>query len=515
MPASATLVLFDDDLQAGWLSGGCLEPQLAKRARHVADSGGIDWVEVDTRSDDDLLAGSALGCRGRLRIALLPLRSMPGIDALIQAWLHAGVSLRASISADGGVAFQAGSQRAQWQLDNENQAWSGSAESWRLSLPRLPRLLILGAGPETSTLIPLLRELGWWVCLAERRARWNGEGTSADACLQVAPAGALHEAGADAALVMHHDFELDREALDALAGTDIDFIGLLGPRRRRDDLFKLLTPGQRDALAAALAVAGGPRPRRPWAGGDRAEHRRATPAMAGDGGVGVSHPHAVVVLAAGGSTRLGQPKQLLTRDGETLVHRAVRLALATSPAQVLVVVGANADSIAAGVADLPCEVVSNSGWQSGMAGSLHIAGEHLIAGVQRVLVLVCDQPGLERQHLDALLEGATRGGYRMRCDRARRRVGGARRGAARLVRFHACGGRPRLRCPPGPAARRWHLPARGAGPRNRHRQPRGSGEGSSEGLAGWLTTRICRFLPASKGRNRWIGSRPRDLSRRR
>lgn len=128
--------------------------------------------------------------------------------------------------------------------------------------------------------------------------------------------------------------------------------------------------------------------------------------MAGRGGVGVSQPHVVVVLAAGGSTRLGQPKQLLTRDGETLVHRAVRLALETSPAQVLVVVGANRDAIAAGVADLQCEVVSNNGWQSGMAGSLHAAGENLGTAVQRVLVLVCDQPALERQHLDALLEGA-------------------------------------------------------------------------------------------------------------
>ena len=128
--------------------------------------------------------------------------------------------------------------------------------------------------------------------------------------------------------------------------------------------------------------------------------------MAGRGGVGVSQPHAVVVLAAGGSTRLGQPKQLLTRDGETLVHRAARLALETSPALVLVVVGANGDSIAGAVADLDCEVVSNREWQSGMAGSLHAAGENLGAAVQRVLVLVCDQPALERQHLDALLEGA-------------------------------------------------------------------------------------------------------------
>ena len=246
------MVLFDDDLQVGWLSGGCLEPQLAKRARAVADAGAVDWVEIDTRSDDDLLAGSALGCRGRLRIAMLPLRSMPGVEALIDAWLRDGVPLRANIGADGTVVFDAGSQHARWSLDMHGQYWSGDAASWRLSLSRLPRLLILGAGPETPTLIPLLRELGWWVCLAERRARWSDTGMSVDARLQLDPVAALHDATPDAVLVMHHDFELDREALDALAGVDIDFIGLLGPRRRRDDLFKLLTPNQRESLTPRL-----------------------------------------------------------------------------------------------------------------------------------------------------------------------------------------------------------------------------------------------------------------------
>ena len=245
------MLLLDGDLQVGWLSGGCLEPQLATRARDVADSGQIDWVEIDTRSDDDLLAGSALGCRGRLRIAMLPLRSLPRVDVLIEAWLHVGVSLCVSIDASGAMAMHAGSQTSQWQLDGGDPCWPG-ATSWRLSLPRLPRLLVFGAGPETSTLIPLLRELGWWVSVAERRARWNGEGRGADARLQLAPVAALHDAAPDAVLVMHHDFELDREALDALAGSDIDFIGLLGPRRRRDDLFQLLAPHQRDALLPRL-----------------------------------------------------------------------------------------------------------------------------------------------------------------------------------------------------------------------------------------------------------------------
>lgn len=128
--------------------------------------------------------------------------------------------------------------------------------------------------------------------------------------------------------------------------------------------------------------------------------------MAGDGGFDVIRPHAVVVLAAGGSSRLGRPKQLLTRNGETLVHRTVRLALETSPAQVLVVVGANGDAITAAIADVACEVVCNHQWQSGLAGSLRTAGVHLALDAQDVLVLVCDQARLERHHLDALLDGA-------------------------------------------------------------------------------------------------------------
>jgi xanthine dehydrogenase accessory factor len=69
----------------------------------------------------------------------------------------------------------------------------------------------------------------------------------------------------DAVLVMHHNFELDREALEALAATSVPFIGLLGPRRRRDDLFKLLTPEARAALSPRLRspiglALGGPGP---------------------------------------------------------------------------------------------------------------------------------------------------------------------------------------------------------------------------------------------------------------
>ena len=238
--------------QVGWQSGGCLEPELARRAEQVSAAGRVDWIEIDTRSDDDLLSGSALGCRGRLRIALLPLRAMAGLDDVIEAWLREGVPLQRELRASGQVVFRAGHREQAWQLHPMEGAQPFGEGAWHLPLLRLPRALVLGGGPETPSLVPLLRGLGWRVSVAERRARWASAGQCADVHLQTSPAEALHADPCDAVLVMHHDFELDREALVALADTEVGFIGLLGPRRRREDLFKLLTPDQRLRLSPRL-----------------------------------------------------------------------------------------------------------------------------------------------------------------------------------------------------------------------------------------------------------------------
>lgn len=114
----------------------------------------------------------------------------------------------------------------------------------------------------------------------------------------------------------------------------------------------------------------------------------------------------MVVLAAGGSVRLGRPKQLLTRDGETLVHRAARLALETAPRRLFVVVGAGHDAIGQAIRDIPCELIHNPAWEEGLGSSLRAAASRLQGEGSPVLVLACDQPALERQHLSALLDGA-------------------------------------------------------------------------------------------------------------
>jgi molybdenum cofactor cytidylyltransferase len=121
----------------------------------------------------------------------------------------------------------------------------------------------------------------------------------------------------------------------------------------------------------------------------------------------VSGAHIALVLAAGGSSRLGRPKQLLTRNGEPLVHRAARLALETAATRVLVVVGAAREAIEASVRDLRCEPIINPHWQQGLASSLHAAAPRVVETRSDVLIVTCDQPALEAEHLRELLDGAS------------------------------------------------------------------------------------------------------------
>jgi len=120
--------------------------------------------------------------------------------------------------------------------------------------------------------------------------------------------------------------------------------------------------------------------------------------------VNVAQPtHVAVILAAGGSARLGMPKQLLTRSGEPLVRRVVRLAAATSPLRTVVVLGAHAEAVRATLVGLACETVSNDRWPEGLATSVRTGAAALASHAGPMLLIACDQPALEAQHLETLL----------------------------------------------------------------------------------------------------------------
>jgi len=101
----------------------------------------------------------------------------------------------------------------------------------------------------------------------------------------------------------------------------------------------------------------------------------------------------VIVLAAGGSSRMGSPKQLLQYRGETLIRRAAQAAIASTCNRVTVVIGSNAPQMTRELEDLPVSVVENQIWQTGMSSSIRAGLDDLRQhDLDGILIMLCDQP---------------------------------------------------------------------------------------------------------------------------
>ena len=114
---------------------------------------------------------------------------------------------------------------------------------------------------------------------------------------------------------------------------------------------------------------------------------------------------AVLILAAGGSSRMGQPKQLLPWKGKTLLEYAIDEALEVTD-HVFVVLGAHFSEIRHTIHEKNVEIVKNDDWQNGMGKSISKGIEHLMKknSFRAALVMLVDQPLLDRNHLLALAQ---------------------------------------------------------------------------------------------------------------
>jgi molybdenum cofactor cytidylyltransferase len=115
-----------------------------------------------------------------------------------------------------------------------------------------------------------------------------------------------------------------------------------------------------------------------------------------------------LVLAAGGSSRLGRPKQLLPYRGATLLDAVLGTARACRFDQLLVAIGGAADAVRAGVDLRGAGVVVNDAYGSGCSSSIAAALDALDPRCDVLVLLLGDQPGVTACTVDALLAG--RGG---------------------------------------------------------------------------------------------------------
>jgi molybdenum cofactor cytidylyltransferase len=114
---------------------------------------------------------------------------------------------------------------------------------------------------------------------------------------------------------------------------------------------------------------------------------------------------AAIVLAAGASTRMGRPKQLLPSfGGQSLLRQATLEAIRSGCRPVIVVTGAHADQSSREVGDLPVQLIHNPDWAAGMSSSLR-AGLAALEADDRAgaaIVTVCDQPFVAAPLLEGL-----------------------------------------------------------------------------------------------------------------
>jgi len=268
----------------GLVSGGCLEGDLAAHARDVLADGRARLLTYDLRDEGEELFGLGIGCNGMFRVLLQPLRPEQGyapfaVMATRVMGEAAGVSATVIDSDD--PALPPGTTLISDAREDDNSALPAG---WRDTLGRgcarrsglrqaecamealhgcearvlyapllpLPRLLVLGAGLDAVALVSLARQLGWRVTVADHRPAnlQRGDLAAADEVIELRPA-ELHQhtqlAGYAAAVVMSHHLDSDREYLRALGSSPVAYVGLLGPRARRERLL-----GELGTAAAAL-----------------------------------------------------------------------------------------------------------------------------------------------------------------------------------------------------------------------------------------------------------------------
>lgn len=194
----ARMLIRSDGATAGSLSGGCLEEEVTAAARIVLQTGEPQLMEFDTRL--------RFGCHGKIEIFVerLPASFFREIEARFAARKSFRIATNFETTPEQSALFDGGSD--------------ASADFVQEIEPQIA-LLIFGEGPDSEPLRTLAETLGWKVYDAETPLAFDAR---------------------TAAIVKTHNYGRDFVALRQLLPRGLRYVGLLGPRQRRDQLVHAL-----------------------------------------------------------------------------------------------------------------------------------------------------------------------------------------------------------------------------------------------------------------------------------
>ena len=257
----------------GLVSGGCLEGDLAERARGVIESNQPLAISFDMRDEADDLWGLGVGCNGLIRVFLQPLTEAEDyqpFSGIARGLLDAAPTVVATVIVGAGGDDGGGFSTGATLIWNGGDAGAGSLEvlvagcreaqaagsaifrressgAAVLYAPIKPilRLLVLGAGLDAVPVVNMAAELGWRVTVADHRPAYLEKGVfeAAEDARLIDPArisSELEPDRFDAIIVMSHHLMTDQTYLEQLAEVPAGYLGVLGPKDRRERLLSAL-----------------------------------------------------------------------------------------------------------------------------------------------------------------------------------------------------------------------------------------------------------------------------------
>ena len=236
--AGARMILSADGRSAGVINGGCLDADLWARAHQTMESGAAQLAVYDTTSAQDIVFGLGLGCRGVVKILIEPIADLN--------WLRDETVVAVEFEGDLGTRVYREILVGRPRIE---ATATGRAYVERLEAPQA--LWIFGAGADAVPLAQMGELLGWNVRALDLRAPHAERPVHLHTDF-VAPCnlGELEIPDGAACLTMTHNFLHDLEILKRVLPSRASYIGVLGPRRRTDELLQGLS---RETLAPAFS----------------------------------------------------------------------------------------------------------------------------------------------------------------------------------------------------------------------------------------------------------------------
>jgi len=290
--AGAKLLVEETGATRGGVSGGCLEADVREVAIAVMREGAPRLRHYETGGDDQTVWGLGLGCNGSVDIFIQPVTSgdtvldaarrvrtlLAGdapfaVSTLVRG--PAGILGRMLVSTDGPATGSTGSSALDRVIARRAEALVATAESecyeiepTGVDLPSTevftevhvppPRLVVCGAGDDAIPLAAGASEVGFRVTIVDHRPAYlSAERFPGAERIDRRPADGLEGLPLGRrtyAVVMTHSFAYDRDWVAHLLRTDVPYVGLLGPRARRDEILERI-----DAASAQSSAMGAER----------------------------------------------------------------------------------------------------------------------------------------------------------------------------------------------------------------------------------------------------------------